>query len=533
MTAMFAPMPPFGGRPGPVRRVAAGFAALTGWRRRLALFALGVLAVASMPPFHLLPVLAISLPGLVWMWDARAGRWGGFWTGWWWGWGFYSVGFYWISEALLVDPWRFGWMIPFATLGLGGLIAVFAGLATGLAGLIRLRGAGRVLLLAAAWGLGEWLRTFVLTGFPWNPLGSAWDPVLPVLQLGAVTSIHGLSLLTMLVFGLLAELGDDSPRRHRIAAGIAAIGLPAAIFLWGSARLAAHPTTYQPGVTLRLVQPDTKVSDKWVMKTRLHDLATAIALSRQPGLSRVSAVIWPETAAPFFLNVDSVHRMEAAQAAPPGGTLITGAPTITPPGTQPFHLWNSMLAIDSQGRILADYDKVHLVPFGEYVPLRGILPIDKITHGSIDFTPGPGLRTLHVAGLPAVAPLICYEAIFPGQVVAPGPRPRWLLNITDDGWFGASAGPYQHLAAARMRAIEEGLPLVRDAVTGISAVFDGLGRPIARLGLGERGILDVRLPEPTRSATPYGRWGNAIPLSLMAVFALAGLVLGRLPARPE
>ncbi len=390
-----------------IGRVAARLAALSGWRRRLTLFLLGALAVLALPPFHVIPVLAVSLPGLVWMWDSRRNRWGAFTAGWWWGLGFYSVGFYWISEALLVDPWRFGWLIPFATLGLGGLIAMFAGTATGLAGWVRLNGIGRILVLAATWTLGEWLRTFVLTGFPWNPLGSVWDPVLPILQFGALTSIHGLSMMTMLVFGLLAVLADPVSRRHRIAAALLAVTVPSALFVWGSMRLAANPTRMQPGITLRLVQPDAPASDKWIMSRRLHELATDIALSKRPGFSHMTAVIWPETAAPFFLNLDIRHRMEAARAAPPGGVLITGAPTITAPGVKPFHLWNSMLAIDPLGQILATYHKVHLVPFGEYVPLRGILPISKITHGSIDFSSGRGLKTLHIKGLPTIAPLIC------------------------------------------------------------------------------------------------------------------------------
>lgn len=501
-----------------------------GWRRRGALAGLGALAALALPPIHLIPVLLITLPGLVWIWDGSRGAWARFGAGWWWGFGFYSAGFYWIANALLIDPLRFGWMIPFATLGLGGLMAVFLGLATWAAGLAGARGPGRILLLAAAWMVSEWLRTFVLTGFPWNPIGSVWDPVLPMLQVGALAGIHGLSLLTVLVFALPAAVADTGSWRMRTGALAVAAALPLAASGWGAARLATHPTEMLPGLRLRLVQPDTAQASKWRDDMRGRILADLVALSRGPGFNAITDVIWPETAAPFFLDLDAVHRAYAAEAAPPGGLLLTGAPRVTPPGTEPLRMWNSLMAIDSAGHVHGIYDKVHLVPFGEYVPLRRILPLAKITHGGIDFSAGPGHRTLDLPNLPPVSPLICYEAIFPGAVVGRGQeRPQWLLNITNDGWFGRSAGPYQHLAAARMRAVEEGLPLARAANTGISAVFDGLGRTVASLPLGARGIVDSPLPRALEEATPYGRWGDSIPLALAVATALLGIAVRRQP----
>ncbi len=501
---------------------------LRGWRRRGGLAGLGALAALALPPLHVVPVLLVAIPGLVWAWDGSRSHLGRFGAGWWWGLGFYTAGFYWIAEALLTDPLRFGWMIPFATLGLGGLVACFSGFATLLAGLPGARGPGRVLLLAAAWTLGEWLRTFVLTGFPWNPLGSVWDPLLPMLQLGSVAGVHGLSLLTVLVFGLPALVADFASWRVRLAAPAVAVALVAAAWGWGAARLAAHPTRMVPEVRLRLVQPALMQKNKWRDDLRESSLRDLVVLSRGPGFGSVTDVVWPETAAPFFLDLDSSHRAIAAEAVPPGGLLLAGAPRITPQGVEPMRLWNSLDVVDGDGRIVGIYDKVHLVPFGEYVPFRDILPLAKITHGGMDFSPGAGHRTLDLPGLPPVSPLICYEAIFPGQVVGRGQtRPQWLLNITNDGWFGNSAGPYQHLAAARMRAIEEGLPLARAANTGISAVFDGFGREVAWLPLGTRGVVDSPLPRAPDGVTPYGRWGDAIPFALMAVAVAAGLALRR------
>jgi apolipoprotein N-acyltransferase len=504
------------------RVLADRLAALSGWRRRLTLVGLGALGALALPPLSLLPVLLLSLPALVWLFDAAPTRRAAFGVGWWWGCGWFIVGLYWISYALLVDAAKFGWMIPFAVFGLSGLLAVFMGAATLAARLVGARGTGRVAVLAALWTLAEWLRSWMLTGFPWNSLGSVWDVSLPVLQVGAFGGLWGLSLLTALAAMAPALLADQPSPRRLALVGLLSVLLPLAAWGGGSLRLALVPPA-ETGLTLRVVQPHIPQGTKWMEGRREGHLFDAVALSRGTSLDGIKAVIWPEAAAPFFLNLDDAHRAYAALAAPPDGLLLTGALRISPRGEDPFRLWNSLYAIAPGGPIVALFDKAHLVPFGEYVPLRWLLPITKITNGSTDFTPGPGPRTLDLPGLPPVAPLICYEAIFPGQVVGRDqPRPDWILNITDDGWFGLSAGPYQHLAAARLRGIEEGLPLVRAANTGISAVFDPLGREVARLGLGERGSFDVVLPRPV-AITPYGRWGDSLPLALVLACFAAGL----------
>lgn len=502
-------------------------AALSGWKRRGLAVALGVAAATALPPVHLLPALWVAFPGLLWLLDGTRSRWGAFGAGWWFGLGHFSVGIYWIAHALLVEPEKFGWMIPFATLGLGGVLACFTGAATLLARMSGVRGAGRVPMLAATWTLLEWARSWVLTGFPWNPIGSVWDPLLPMLQFGAVAGVFGLSWFTVVVAALPALAGDAPPRRVKVAALAKAALFPLALYAWGAARLADAPTTFVDGVTLRLVQANIGQSHKWKDELRQAHFDAHLDLSRSPGLDGVTAVVWPETAAAYFLDTDDRRRVQASTAAPPGGWLLAGAPRVA---REPFQVWNSLIAIGADAGLAGLYDKVHLVPFGEYVPLRGMLP-EALNIGGTDFSPGPGLRTMELAGLPPFSPLICYEAIFPGAVVGRDqPRPAWLLNVTNDAWFGLSAGPYQHLASARMRAIEEGLPLVRVANTGISAVFDGMGRPVARLGLGERGIVDAPLPRAPDGLTPFGRWGNLVPLLLAAASAIAGLVLGRVRA---
>lgn len=503
--------------------IASRTASLDGWRRRLLLLLLGSLATLALPPLGALPVLLPSLCGLVWVLRGARSRRAAFGAGWWWAWAWYGIGFYWIGNAMLVDAERFGWMIPFATLGLGAVQALFIGVATLMTHLSRAGGIARVLVLAGAWMIMEWVRAWFLSGFPWNPLGSVWDAVPAVLQLASLFGVFGLCGFTILVFALPAALAEFLSGRQRRLVVAAVAALLAGAFAFGQARLAAHPTESVPGVRLRLVQAAIAQRHMWRDDLRQSQLLDHVELSRGPGFEAITHVIWPETAAPFFLDLDAANRAMAATAAPVGGLLLTGAPRITPQGVQPLHLWNSLMAIDAGGQVQGIYDKVHLVPFGEYVPLRGLLPIAKLTAGGMDFSAGSGLRTLDIPGLPPVGPFICYEAIFPGEVVGRDQvRPQWLLTVTNDGWFGKSAGPHQHLAAGRMRAVEEGLPLVRSANTGISAIIDPLGREVHRLDLGKRGVLDGDLPRPV-APTLYGWGGNAVPLILAGVLLLLGL----------
>jgi apolipoprotein N-acyltransferase len=523
MTALAAMTRSAPGGFGWVGGAAAWSAALTGWKRRGYAAALGLLATLSLPPLGFLPVLLPSICGLIWLMDGARTRKAAFGAGWWWALGWYGAGFYWIGNSMLIEPERFAWMIPFATLGLGGVQALAIGAVTSATWSLRLSGIRRIVALAALWTVAEWLRSWVGTGFPWNPVGSVWDAVQPVAQTASVIGVFGLSVPTILVFGLPSVTADFVPKREKIAAFAAAVLILGGLWAAGSARLAANPTQMQPNIRLRLVQAGISQSHKWRDDLREAHLARHIELSKAPGFDSITHVIWPETAAPYFLDLDGPHRALVAQAAPPGGMVLTGAPRITPRDVQPLKLWNSLMAIDGAGNVHGIYDKAHLVPFGEYVPLRRLLPIDKITHGSTDFSPGEGAVTMELPGLPPVSPFICYESVFPGAIATNQPqRAQWLLTVTNDAWFGRSAGPHQHLAAGRMRAIEEGQPLVRAANTGISAVFDPLGREIGRLGLGTSGNLDVPLPQAV-APTFYSRWGNLGTLALAAILFIGAI----------
>jgi apolipoprotein N-acyltransferase len=502
-----------------------------GWRRHGAAALCGVAAAAALPPLHLIPFLLIAFTGLVWLLDGieagAAGRRQAALIGWSFGFGHMAAGLYWVGIAFLVDAPRFGVIMPFAIAGLAAGMAIFPALAVWTTAAIGGRGPARVVALATAWMIAEWVRSWLLTGFPWNLLGTVWSFSPEMLQLAAATGVWGLSWLTVLAAAapaLLVARGGGG----RIV-GLMFLLLPALAWAGGAVRLDAAPpadTAVVPDVRLRLVQASIPQSLKWVPELRRRHVDEQMRLSQQPAAAPVTHVIWPETAVPFLLDQDPDLRRILTAVIPPGGLLITGAPRASENGAD-SRLWNSLQAIESRGDIVATYDKHHLVPFGEYTPWRWLLGAMKLTVGSTDFSAGPGPVTLPLPGLPAASPLICYEVIFPGQVVAAGVRPGWLLNVTNDSWFGLSSGPYQHFAAARLRAVEEGLPLIRAASSGISAVVDPYGRIAGHLGLNRIGVLDAALPLPIPRGTLYARLGNWVILFLTLAPLAFTLILRR------
>ena len=252
---------------------------------------------------------------------------------------------------------------------------------------------------------------------------------------------------------------------------------------------------------MRIVQPNTPQAEKWRPENRARQLNKLVEMSRRDGFDGLAAVIWPETAPPFIVEPGSPSLEVMAKAVPPDGYLLTGAARGT--GKRDEGVWNSLLVIDKAGTIVASYDKVHLVPLGEYIPFhKQLAPVSGFI-GRGSFEEGLSRVTLDLPRLPSFSPIICYEVIFPAAVTGPGARPRWLLNVTNDAWFGLSSGPYQHLASARLRAVEEGLPMIRAANTGVSAVIDAYGRVLAALDMQQEGIIDHRIPA-TRDA--YALW---------------------------
>lgn len=511
--------------------IAAQLRSRTGWRAGVTAFGLGALAALAFAPVHALPVLLLAFPGLMLLVERRS-AWRAAAIGWGWGLGHHVVGLYWISHALLTEAERFAWLVPIAVPAIAALLAVFIAIPTGLAVWFP-AGWPRILGFAGLWTLAELARGIVLTGFPWNLVGSAWAfGSLPV-QGAAWIGTHGLSLATV-ILALLPLVWSARTAAAGAAALVAFLG-------FGLARLWPEEAPPAP-VALRIVQGNIAQSHKWRDDLRTAHFRQYLGLtnavpppSPEAGEGQV-VVIWPETASPYLLASDEVAREFAARALPPGAILLAGTPRLErqPEGTTPpVRIWNSLVGLDEAGTVIAVYDKHHLVPFGEYVPLRTVLPIETIVPGNLDFSRGPGPRTVTLEGplaarVPAFSALICYEVIFPGNVTAPddgtGQRPGWMLNLTNDAWFGISSGPYQHLAAARLRAVEEGLPLVRAANTGISAVFDARGRTVGAIGLGQTGVLAAPLPA-ARAPTPFSRAGLWIPLGLAMLSLLGGIVL--------
>ena len=520
---------------GALHRCAGRLSVLRGWRRQWFAAGLGAFATLALPPVYLLPALLVSFPGLVWLLDGVERSRTAFSLGWWFGLGHFVTGIYWIALALLTDPERYGWMIPFAVVGLSAILAVFPGFAAWGVFQSRVKGPGRVVVLALAWTAAEWLRGHIFSGLPWNLIGTVWTISDTMIQLAALTGVWGLSLLTVMCASSPALLADKSESGevkidwlHLAPVLIAAAALEV-VWAGGAIRLAGAETPTVPDVSLRLVQPNIIQNHKWLPDLREAHLRKHLSLTssqvKDPFVASAPAattyVIWPETAAPFLLDFNTTVRSRIAAVTPPGGLVITGMPRATPPDVYPQQVWNSIAAVDSQGVVSETYDKFHLVPFGEYVPLRSVLPLNKITSGGIDFSAGPGPRTMRLPGLPPFSPLICYEVIFPGNVIDAKDPPQWILNVTNDGWFGLSSGPYQHFASAQLRAVEEGLPLVRAANTGISAVIDSYGRVVASLGLGSEGIIDSPLPQALSGSTVYGRFGDFILLAMLFLGAVA------------
>ena len=497
---------------------------LTGWRRAAAAFVAGGLSALAFAPFDIFPLLLLAIAALVLLLDgsARTKRphLSAAWIGWCWGFGQFLVGLYWVGYAFLVDAANHAWQIPLVEFFLPGGLALFIVAATLAASFYWRAGAARIFVLTATYALAEWLRGHILTGFPWNIPGYAWSALPGVMQSAALVGSYGLSLLTILFGAALAELADTrNPRAWHLPAAVT--GLFVVLWAGGEARLAfVHPGDVA-GVELRLVQPNVAQQDKFKRQYRLRNWEELIDLSTRAAAKPPTHIIWPEAAPPVLLARSARAMEDVALLTETHRALMTGS-LRGYASDDTIHYANSFYIFGRGARILATYDKFHLVPFGEYLPMSDLLEklgLSKVVDMPGGFESGDGPHTYAVPGAPPVGPLICYEIIFPGAVVT-APRPGWLVNVTDDSWFGPSTGPYQHLLTARMRAIEEGLPVVRDANTGISAVIDPLGRVLHSLGLQQPGVVDSPLPKAVPK-TPFARFGDA-GIALMLLVLAAG-----------
>jgi apolipoprotein N-acyltransferase len=447
------------------------------------------------------------------------------------------IGLSWISEAFYVTMPGIG---PIALLAVQGLAALLACFMAGMAYLWRRYwpdandiNPTSMIGLACALSVGEWLMGHALTGFPWTTISLAFADTM-IAGTAAVTGIYGISLI--LLAAALAILGTvaQSWRQKSVAWRGVGMALVVCLLPVAASKISDQgvlPTNDNSPV-IRMVQGNTPQREKWRPGNQAAIFAAHMKLSIAPAPKPLAAIVWPETATPFSVTEVKSTMSALGSAAPAGGYVILGAPLRekTPSGS--YIYTNSLIAVDSSGSVATHYDKAHLVPGGEYIPLESYLPLGKLVPGRGSFTPGAGNATLRLPGLPPFSPLICYEVIFPGAVALDADRPAFLLNITNDAWYGASAGPYQHLAITRMRAIEEGLPLIRVANTGISAAFDGLGNELGRIGIEQTGFLDVTLP-PALPPTLYARYGDWIYLILLALLLSAALAQGKIRRRRQ
>jgi apolipoprotein N-acyltransferase len=490
---------------------------LKGWRRRGIAVLLGVCAVGALPPFYVLPLLVPAFSGLFLLVHTAAGKRQAFSDGWWWGLGYFTAGLYWICISLWVEPATFAWFTPFALFGLPSILAIYIGLVTLALYGIRIHDTCHVSCVtcfAAIWVLAEYLRSYLFTGFPWNLIGYVWTVSDATLQFASVAGIYGLSWITVLAATMPAlwVLKKADAMRPTVLAALLLLAMTG----FGIVRLAAHPTQYT-STKVRIVQANVSQSLKWDPKGAIEGLRKNIRLTRSLGLDSVNLVLWPETAVPYYVTPHSRLTQDLGSILPPSALLVTGGMR---GGSTRAEAWNSVFVIDGEGNIKAEYDKHHLVPFGEYIPLRGIVPVEWIVADMGDFARGPGPQTLNVAPYPPFSPLVCYEAIFPDEVTDGTHRAEWLFSLTDDAWFGASTGPLQDVQMARTRAVEQGLPMLRASNTGVSAVFDAFGRTIASLPLEKEGVLDLYIPLAEQGQAIIGRYPRSGFLFIIA----AGIV---------
>lgn len=502
------------------------------WLARFSVFLTGAMLTFAFAPLSYFWLVLFSLsPIFILLREVKDAR-SAFWVGWFFAFGCYTASMYWISFSFGVDLQAFAWLIPFTVFGLPLYFAIFPGLAAALAFLTARDKASWWLALSFAllWTIMEYARGIALTGFPWNLLGYIWTDAPVIMQLASLVGTYGVSFFTVLwvsiPFVLFYKNGWQI-RSNQIFALLSFLSL-VLVVTYGMARLSHGTPDDVPDVRLRLVQPNIPQKLKMDRSKTLEIYETLLSLSERPAKDPVTHVIWPEAALSINLVDDEVAREHVARAAPKDGYLLLGALRRSGEGGH-FKIFNSFFIIDDVGHIRAIYDKSHLVPFGEYVPLRFLLPknFKKLTLGAVDFSEGSGVQSIEVPGAPPLSPLICYEGIFPGHVMPEEEkgRPEWLLNITNDAWFGNTFGPYQHLAITRSRAIEEGVPLIRVANTGISAVIDPYGRILHLLALNERGVLDVALPEALRERTLYSRVGNLLLPFLILCYGMVVLLL--------
>jgi apolipoprotein N-acyltransferase len=511
-----------------------------GWRRKGIAFASGAVGALALAPFGLWPLLVVPFAAAIWLLDGvaspsflrRLGQ--AFADGWFWGFGYFVASLWWLGAAFLVEADKFAWAMPLGVVGLPMALAFFPAFGFSLAQALWRPGAARLITLAGALGLSEVARAELATGFPWNAYGQALAENAYLAQSASLFGLHGLTVLAIALASIPAVIVTLESRRSRVVVAALGVGVLGLLGAFGWMRLKPGPGPMVEGVRLRIMQPNLPQDDKFRPNRGREILERYLALSDKAtspttlGLQDVTHLIWPESAFPFLLGRSPQAVQRIVEALPPQVTLVTGAARAGAalPGEANPPIFNAIQVLTKSGGIVASYDKHHLVPFGEYLPRPFAAALQALGLTAFVAIPGgfaasPARAALAVPGLPPVAASICYEAIFPGAVLPEGAprRAELMLNVTNDAWFGMTPGPHQHLSQARLRTIEEGLPMIRAANNGVSAVIDAHGRVIASLPLGVEGVLDAGLPRPI-GPTTFSRSGN-LPAFLLIGSCLA------------
>jgi apolipoprotein N-acyltransferase len=480
-------------------------------------FAAGALCVLAMSPWNVPLALMLGFSFFYIMASNTHGRFAPFAIGWMFAFGYFLIGLSWIGNALLVEGNDFQWAWPFEIAGLPALLAIFpaAGFAFA-AKFIKFERFTGYLALAGVLALCEWARGHFFTGYPWNLFAYTWAKNLPVAQLSAYAGAYGLNLLTILwvaLPGWLLLARQDSCRRRAVyAAGVLLTFI--ACFIFGALRLKAHPDTLRTDIVARIVQPNIPQSEKWDQNKEAENLRKHLDLSwPQPINDKVTTlIIWPETSlADYVVDVPRARQSIINVLSYYKGPvyLISGYLRHEEQADGSARYYNSLAIFDRGMNLLTAYNKSHLVPFGEYIPFQKYIPLKPFVEFA-GFTPGNGPETYELPGVGALGLSVCYEIIFPGAIVERDKRPDWIINVTNDGWYGKSSGPHQHFDQSRFRAIEEGIPVVRAASTGISGVVGPTGRIIYEAGLMEKHGQNVALPEKLAQPTLYSKFKDII-----------------------
>ena len=503
------------------------------FKRRIILLAMGLFSALSFAPVYFFPSYMIAMPILLVLIIGSHNSKEAFKCGYVFGIGHFFAGLYWIGNSFAVEPDVPDWAGYIVVLVLAACLSIFTGLVGWGVKKIHFNHSFKthlvniVISFSVIWCVAEWMRGYLFTGFPWNLTGYILGFSDIMLQSTAVFGVFGLSLVTTLLCFVPFMLIE---RNLRIYTAFCFSIVLVCMYLYGNNRLSVD-TQYVEDVNLRIVQANIKQQDKWPYQNWGKNLITHMEMSEGDDKPGTTHIIWPETAVIYSLSEEPVRRQLISQILKEGGNVLTGFPR-RERREGGMRIYNSLITINDEGEVAGIYDKSHLVPFGEYIPawLRSVLiplGLDQILTGGQGFSEGDKVETLRIEGLPPVGVLICYEVIFPGQVVDQENRPDWLLNITNDAWYGNSSGPRQHLLQTRVRAIEEGLPIVRSASTGISALIDPYGRILHKVPLNKRGVINSELPSKIATTTFYSRYNDWIFACISVMLIIVNIVLWR------